>query len=126
MKKIIISGIVGLAGGLVGALIFQPIEGIFSILFSDFTLGGIIVGIASALLVHKVPAVNSMGKSLLFSALVGMGVFLIFGLLSGKLVDDMIAGAIIGLVVGLVNHFLRDEITELVEKTEDYIESKKA
>lgn len=126
MKKIVISGIVGLVGGLVGALIFQPIEGVFSILFSDFTVGGIIVGIASALLVHKVSAVNSIAKSILFSVLVGVVVFLVFGLLSGRLIDDIIAGGLIGLVVGLVNHYLRDEITELVEKTEDYIESKRS
>jgi len=46
MKKIIISAILGLIGGIGGALIFQPISGLMSILFNDFTLGGIIVGIA--------------------------------------------------------------------------------
>lgn len=123
MKKYIISGIIGFIGGIAGALIFEPISGIFDVLFSDFTLGGIIVGILGSFLAERITQLDSLSKKLLFSVGVGLLVFLIFGLLSGHLIDDLIAGSFIGLMVGLATHFLRDNVTGFVDAAEDKIEN---
>lgn len=123
MKKYIISGIIGFIGGIAGALIFEPISGIFDVLFSDFALGGIIVGILGSVLSTRLIQLDSLAKKLLFSVGVGLLVFLIFGLLSGHLMDDLIAGAFIGLMVGLTAHFLKDNVTDLVDAAEDKIEN---
>jgi len=123
MKKYIISGIIGFIGGIAGSLIFEPITGIFDILFSDFTIGGIIVGILDSILATRITQLDSLAKKLLFSVGVGLLVFLIFGLLSGHLMYDLIAGAFIGLMVGLSAHFLRDKVTGLVDAAKDKIEN---
>ncbi len=121
MKKTIISAILGLIGGVGGALVFQPIEGIMSILFNDFTMGGIIVGILGG--IYGTRAGTSLGNKLMVSALIGAGVFAIFGIISGRLVEDIIAGGIIGLLVGLASHYLGNKVTDLVEKADDKIDS---
>jgi len=120
MKKIIISAILGLIGGIGGALIFQPISGLMSILFNDFTLGGIIVGIAGG---YWGTRGGTLTNKLLFSVGIGLAVFFVLGLLSGALGTDLIAGAFIGLLVGLASHYLGGRVTELVEKADDMIDN---
>lgn len=47
IKHIFALGILGAIAGFLGAIIFQPITNIFSLIFSDFTLGGVLVGVSS-------------------------------------------------------------------------------
>lgn|GEM_PF-1027141 len=123
MKKYIISGIIGFIGGIAGALIFEPISGIFDVVFSDFAIGGIIVGILGSVLATRITQLDSLAKKLLFNVGIGLVVFLVFGLLSGQLMNDLIAGFFIGLMVGLTAHFLKDKVTDLVDAVEDKIEN---
>lgn len=118
-KQIITALIVGLIGGLAGALIFEPIDGFTDVLFSDYTIGGIITGAIVGFLKLKSP---SLGKLILYSIIVGAIVFLIFGLISGKIVDDLIAGVLIGLFVALVSHFLAPKVREAVDTVDTKID----
>jgi len=120
MKKVIISAILGLIGGIGGALIFHPISGLSSILFNDFALGGIIIGIVGG---YWGTRGGTLTNNLLFSVGIGLAVFLVLGLLSGTLGTDLIAGAFIGLLVGLAAHYLGGRVTEFVEKADDMIDN---
>lgn len=118
-KQIITALVVGLIGGLAGALIFEPIDGISDILFSDYTIGGVIIGAVLGFI--KLNG-YSLGKFIFFSIIVGAIVFLIFGLISGKIVDDLIAGIIIGLLVALASHLLSPRVKNAVEAIDDKID----
>lgn len=102
MKKILISAFLGFWGGIGGALIFEPIDGFLDILLSDYTIGGILVGVLTGLLGNKSP---KLFKNLLVSVGIGLIVFLIFSFFSKHYTTDLIAGGVIGLLVGLVTHF---------------------
>lgn len=80
MKKYIISGIIGFIGGIASTLIFEPISGIFDVLFSDFAIGGIIVGILGSVLATRITQLDSFAKKLLFN--VGIGLVAPFNLYS--------------------------------------------
>lgn len=123
MKKLIPSIIVGLLGGIAGSLIFQPISGITDIFLSDFAIGGAIVG---GVMGYKGFDKFALQKKLMYGAGTGLLVFLVFGLLSGHMVDDLIAGALIGLAVGLVSHFFGEKVDDTVENLMDKQENRKA
>lgn len=101
MKKTAINAFLGYMGGLWGALIFEPIDGILDVLLSDYAIGGILVGILNGLL-NKAPKII---QKLLISVGIGLAVFLVFAFLSKAYVTDLTAGGIIGLLVGLATHF---------------------
>ena len=107
MKKIIICAIIGLVSGLIGSILFEASEGFLGLLLSDFSLGGIIVGILSGMLVSNS---TTLSKKLLYSVLTGLIIFFVFGLLSGYILDDLIAGAVIGAIVGLGLHLLSSKL----------------
>lgn len=112
MKKLIASLLVGCIGGILGALIFQPIGNILDIFLSDFAIGGVIIG---GIMGYKGFDKFALQKKLMYAVLTGLVVFLIFGLISGYLVDDLIAGAFIGLAVGLVSHYFGAKVQDLVD-----------
>ena len=118
-KQIITALIVGFIGGLGGALLFEPIDGFTDILFSDYTIGGIITGGVVGFIKLKG---LTLGKLILYSIIVGAVVFLFFGLISGKIVDDLIAGVLIGLLVALVSHFLAPKVRAAVDSVDDKID----
>jgi len=121
MKKTIVSAILGLIGGIGGAFIFEPIDGLMSILLNDFTIGGIIVGIIGGIYGNKA---TGLPQKLGFSVLIGLLVFLVFAFLSGQYVNDLIAGGLIGLLVGLASHFVGNNVSKLVDSAEDKIEER--
>lgn len=123
MKKLIPSLIVGLLGGIVGSLIFQPLKNIADLFLSDFAIGGIVVG---GVMGYKGFDKFDLKKKLIYGVGVGVMVFLAFGLLSGHLVDDLIAGAFIGLAVGLVSHFFGEKVDDTVEDLMDKQKNKNA
>lgn len=102
MKKTLIGAFLGFWGGIGGALIFEPIDGVLEILLSDYTIGGILVGVLNGLLGNKSP---KLFKNLLISIGIGLVVFLVFSFFSKHYTTDLIAGGFIGLLVGLVTHF---------------------
>lgn len=120
MKSIIVSAIIGLLGGLVGTFLFETTDGFMSNVFSDFTIGGVIVGVAGGIFGNKS---TTLVKKLLFSVGVGLVVFLVFGLLSGYLMNDLIAGALIGLLVGLASHFFGAKVANVVNKVDEKIDN---
>ena len=118
-KQIITALIVGLIGGLGGALIFEPIDGFLDVLFSDYTIGGVIIGGITAI---RNKTGLTLGKLILNCVVIGLIVFLVFGLISGKIVDDLIAGAIIGLFVALAVHFLTPKVKSAVDVVDEKID----
>ncbi len=123
MKAKIISAIIGWIGGIGGALIFEPIDGILDILLSDFSIGGIIIGILGSILGSKA---STLGGKIGFNVVLGLVVFLVFGLLSSNLGVDLIAGAIIGILVALAGHFFADDVERLVDKADNLIDKNKS
>lgn len=118
MKQKIINAIVGWLGGIGGALIFEPIDGITDVLFSDYAIGGIIIGIVASFLGKNAA---SLQTKIIYNVLVGLAVFLVLGLLAGSLGTDLIAGLVIGLLVALSSHYLSDDVQRMVDKTENII-----
>ncbi len=104
MKKVLLNAFLGFWGGIGGALIFEPIDGVLDILLSDYTIGGVVVGVLNGFLGNKAPKLLG---NLLIGIGIGLAVFLGLGLLSGQLQTDLIAGGFIGLLVGLVNYFYK-------------------
>lgn len=111
-KHLITSLIVGFLGGIAGSLIFQPISNLFDIFLSDFTIGGTLIG---GIMGYKKFTAFALKKKLLYGVIVGLIVFAVFGMISGKFIDDLIAGVFIGLAVGLISHYLGKKVGEKVE-----------
>ena len=118
-KQIITTLIVGLIGGIAGALIFEPIDGFTDILLSDYAIGGVITGGVIGFVRHKA---STLGKLIMYGVGIGVVIFLVFGLISGRIVDDIIAGILIGLFVALATHYLSPKVRAAVEAVDDKIE----
>lgn len=122
MKGKIISAIVGWIGGIGGALIFEPISGISDILFSDYTIGGIAIGLLSTFILKVAPTLKT---KILYNIGIGLAIFLVLGIISGSIVTDLIAGLTIGVFVALASHYLTDNVTNMVDKAENLIDKNK-